>query len=144
MHPIAQIAKPGIRAFTVVLLDAGVVVGGRDHVPGDTDPVLRAAVLERDRRRAVVGQVLEFLAVAVGEVEEVGPRAFGDGHGAEDGAEVGPLRAQQGDLERVGDGVEVCELLFFGGRVVPLVFDGGVRGDVGLGGLRHGGAWGLG
>lgn len=140
MDPIAQIPKPRIRAFTIYLLNPGIVVGGSDHVARDADPVLGAAVLERDRGGGVSGQVFEFLAVGVGEVEEVRAGAFGDGHGAEDGAEAGALGAQQGHFEGVGDGVEVCELLLFGGRVVPLVFDGGVRGDVGLGGLRHCGA----
>ena len=76
VHAVAQVAEPGRRAFGVELLDARVVVRGRDHGAGDGDPVLGGGVLEGEVGRWVAGQVGEFVRVRVGEEEEVGSFAL--------------------------------------------------------------------
>ena len=86
MHAVSQIAEPGLGALAPDLLDARVVVVARDALTRDGHPVLVAGVDERDvgLGRAVL-EVVELLAVRIGEEEEVGPGALGDGHGAADG-----------------------------------------------------------
>ena len=86
MHAVSQVAEPGLGALTPDLLDARVVVVAGDALAGDGHPVLVAGVDERDvgLGRAVL-EVVELLAVRVGEEEEVGAGALGDGHGAADG-----------------------------------------------------------
>jgi hypothetical protein len=86
VHAIAQVSEPGFGALGPDLFDARVRVVGRDALAGHGDPVLVAGVEEGDVcfGRSVF-EVVEFLAVGVGEEEEVGAGAFGDGHGAADG-----------------------------------------------------------
>jgi len=48
-------------------------------------------------------EVLEFLGVVVGEVEEIWAGALGDGHGAGDWADTGADGGHEGDLELVDD-----------------------------------------
>jgi hypothetical protein len=86
VHAISQIAEPSFGALAPDLLDARVVVVAGDALAGDGHPVLVAGVDERDvgLGRAVL-EVVELLTVRVGEEEEVGPGALGDGHGAADG-----------------------------------------------------------
>jgi len=86
MHAIAQIAKPSFSPFTPDFFDARVRVVGRDALARDRHPVLVAGVDEGDvcLGRAVL-EVGEFLAVRVGQEEEVRAGAFGYGHGAADG-----------------------------------------------------------
>lgn len=88
MHAIAQVAEPGLGALAPDLLDARVCVVASHALAGDGYPVLVAGVDERDvcLGRAVL-KVVELLAVGVGEEEEVGTGALGDGHGAADGLE---------------------------------------------------------
>lgn len=88
MHAIAQVAEPGLGALAPDLLDARVGVVACDAFAGNGHPVLVAGVEERDVGfgRAVL-EVVELLAVGVGEEEEVGAGALGDGHGATDGLE---------------------------------------------------------
>ena len=86
MHAISQIAKPRFGALGPNLFDARVAVVAGHALARHGDPVLVAGVDERDVGfgRPVL-EVVEFLAVRVGEEEEVGAGAFGDGHGAADG-----------------------------------------------------------
>ena len=86
VHSISQISKPGLGPLGPDFFDARVRVVARHALAGDGDPVLVAGVEEGDGRfgRAVL-EVVEFLGVCVGEEEEVGAGAFGDGHGAADG-----------------------------------------------------------
>ena len=73
----------------------------------------------------------------VGEEEEVGPHAFGDRHGAGDGADVRADGGEEADLFAVDEVVEFADLLGFGRFVVVLFGDGGVGfgGDLLLGEL---------
>lgn len=88
MHAIAQVAEPSGGALGPDLLDARVVIVAGDALASDGNPVLVAGVHERyiGLWRAVL-EVVELLAVSVGEEEEVGAGALGDGHGAADGLE---------------------------------------------------------
>jgi hypothetical protein len=88
VHAVSQIAEPGLGALAPDLLDARVGVVACDALAGDGHPVLVAGVEERDVDlwRAVL-EVIELLTVGVGEEEEVGTGALGDGHGAADGLE---------------------------------------------------------
>jgi hypothetical protein len=92
VHTVSQVAEPGLGALAPDLLDARVGVVACDALAGDRHPVLIAGVEERDVDlwRAVL-EVVELLAVGVGEEEEVGAGALGDGHGAADGLEGGVL-----------------------------------------------------
>ena len=72
MYPVAQVSKPGIHALAVDLFNTRIIVGSSGHGPGDTDPVLVAAVLECDRSGGVLGEILEFLGLLIGDVEKVG------------------------------------------------------------------------
>lgn len=89
MHAVSQVAKPRLGALGPNLLDARVGVVARDALASDRHPILVAGVDERDvgLGRAVL-EVVELLAVRVGEEEEVGAGALGDGHGAADGLEM--------------------------------------------------------
>lgn len=86
MHAITQVSKPRFGAFAPHLFDARIIVVARDALTRHGHPVLVAGVNERDVgfRRAVL-EVVELLAVRVGEEEEVWAGALGDGHGAADG-----------------------------------------------------------
>lgn len=86
MHAILQITKPRRGALAPHLLDTRVGVRSRDGFAGDRDPILVARVVEGDVGLfGALLEVVELLAVCVGEEEEVGPCALGDGHGAADG-----------------------------------------------------------
>lgn len=86
MHAVSQISKPRFGALGPHLFDARVVVVAGHALAGDRHPVLVAGVDERyvGFGRPVL-EVVELLAVRVGEEEEVGAGALGDGHGAADG-----------------------------------------------------------
>ena len=130
MHSIAQIAKPSFSSSAPEVLDAGIVVGSRGRDASDADPVLGGGVLEGELGGLVVGEVGEFVGVGVSKEEEVRAGALGDGHGAGDGAQTAADGGQEADFHAVDCFVEVCDLGFLGGGVVPLLGDGGV----GLGG----------
>lgn len=85
MHTILEVPKPGFDALTPDPLNPRVVVAARGARPRDADPVLVRGVVENDLRFRMGGQVAEFGAVGIGEEEEVGSAARGDGHGAGDG-----------------------------------------------------------
>lgn len=86
VHAVSQVAEPRLGALGPDLLDARVGVVAGDALAGYGHPVLVAGVDERNigLGRAVL-EVIELLAVRVGEEEEVGAGALGDGHGAADG-----------------------------------------------------------
>ena len=137
MHPVSEIAKPRTGAFAVELLDPGVVVASRDSGAGNGDPVLGAAVLEGDLDGLVVVNVHEFVRVRVGEEEEVRANALGDGHGAGDGPDAAADGGEQASFEAVAGFVEVLDLVFLGGFVIPLVIDCGIGLGVDLGLLER-------
>lgn len=86
VHAVLEVAEPGRRAFAPDLFDARVGVGGDDGFARHGDPVLVAGVGEGNAGLGLaLLEVGEFLAVRVGQEEEVRSRAFGDGHGAGDG-----------------------------------------------------------
>lgn len=127
MHPIPQIPKPRRSPPTPNLLDPRVLIVARHRLARNADPVLRAAVLERDAHGPRVGlDVLEFAAVGVGQEEEVRSRALGDGHAAVDGAGAVAQGAEEADFQLVRDGVEVAQFGVEGDFVVPLLGDAGV------------------
>lgn len=76
MDAVAEVAEPGLDAFGIEVLDAGVVVGSRDDGAGDGDPVLGGGVLEGELGGFVLVDVGEFGGVLVGEEEEVGSFAL--------------------------------------------------------------------
>jgi hypothetical protein len=86
VHSIAQVPEPSLGALGPDFFDARIRGVRGDALARDGDPVLVAGVEEGDVcfGRSVF-EVVEFLAVGVGEEEEVGAGAFGDGHGAADG-----------------------------------------------------------
>ena len=69
MNSVAQVSEPSIGSLAVTILDPRVIVARGNNFARDTDPVLRAAVLEGNARRLVVLNVLEFLGVVVGNEE---------------------------------------------------------------------------
>jgi len=86
VHSIAQVSEPSFGALGPDLFDARVRVVGRDALARHGHPVLVAGVEEGDVCfGGPVLEVVEFLAVGIGEEEEVRAGAFGDGHGAADG-----------------------------------------------------------
>lgn len=86
VHSVLEVAEPRGRAFAPDLFDARVGVGGDDGLARHGDPVLVAGVGEGNAGLGLaLLEVGEFLAVRVGQEEEVRSRAFGDGHGAGDG-----------------------------------------------------------
>jgi len=103
VNTISQVTKPRLNRRAVQLLDAGVRVGDCGGLSGDGDPVLSRRVLESDLDLLVGLEVLEFLGVVVGEVEEVRAGALGDGHGTGDWADAGAYGGHKGDLELVDD-----------------------------------------
>lgn len=121
MHPIAKIAKPGIRAPTVKLFDPRIGAAGRGNGAADADPVLRAAVLECDLCRLVVLDISELFAVSIGQEEEVWADTLGNHHRARDGADAGTNCGKKADLETVNSLVEFINLLSFGGLIIPLL-----------------------
>ena len=82
MLPVLQVAEPRRDALVVDLLDARVVIAACDRLACNGDPVLIAAVLKVKVRDGVCLDVIELLAVGVGEEEEVGSGAFCYGHGS--------------------------------------------------------------
>ena len=84
MNPIAQIPKPRSDGFAMHLLNPGILGTRRHRFAGDGDPGLIPAV-EVQIGDVGILDVGEFLAVRVGEEEEVGAAAFGYCHCAADG-----------------------------------------------------------
>ena len=69
----------------------------------------------------------------VGKEEEVWAVSLGDMHGTRDGANAWADGGKKADLEGVDGLVEVLDLVFLGGLVIPLLGDGGVRLGIDLG-----------
>ena len=126
MHSVTEIAKPRIGAPGVQLLDPGIRVTGRGDCAADADPVLRATVLERDLGRLILFDIGEFLAVTIGQKEEVRSRPFGNDHGARDGTYVAAYGGEEANLETINSLVEFLNLLSFGRFVIPLLGNGRV------------------
>lgn len=88
MHAISEVAKPGGYLFRVDILDSGVVVAAGYRLAGDGDPIRVAAVQKGEVDSLGLLDVVEFLAVAVGDEEEVRARALRDRHGTCDRLQV--------------------------------------------------------
>ncbi len=89
MRAIAEIPEPRLNGRVVDLLDPLIVIASLDRLAADTAPVLRLGVVESDLAETeVMLQVVEFLAVGVGQEEEVRAAAFGYCHGAGDWADA--------------------------------------------------------
>ena len=72
MLPVLQVAEPSRNTLVVDLFDARVVVAACDRLACDGDPVLVAAILEVEICDGIRLDVIELLAIRVGEEEEVG------------------------------------------------------------------------
>lgn len=88
MLSVLQVTEPSRDALVVDLLDTWVIIAAGDRLACNGDPVLVAAVLEIKVCNGVCLNVVELLAIGVGEEEEVGSRAFCYGHGSCDWLQV--------------------------------------------------------
>lgn len=123
---VLEITKPRTRHLRVHLFDPRILVRRCRRHTRDGDPVLVRRVLECDSDVLVGRQVLELLAVRIGQEQEVRPASFCDRHRASDGADIWPVSDEQADLELVDRLVELVPLLRLWRLVVPLLGDSGV------------------
>jgi len=110
VHAISKITEPRTRTSAPHLLDSGVVVAAGHGFAGDRNPVLIATVLEGNGNgTGVLLNVVEFLAVRVGEEQEVGTCPLGHRHGTVDGSCALSKSTKKANLELVYDAVEITE-----------------------------------
>lgn len=99
-----------------------------------------AAILERDQSFLAVLDVFEFLGVFVANEQEIRPDAFGNGHGARNGADARADCGEKACFQGVNGLVEFLDLLVLGCLIVVLHGHGRICLGIdiaGAEGLRH-------